>query len=472
MSAESTGNGDRQEERGRSEKDGKQRENEISANNFKQRENEFSTNTFKQTEETGQNSSLHSLGSASSQPSDIVDTLIIGLVALDSVSTISGTTHMQDSNPGTTKTLVGGVGYNVSVAHKYGLVSQFKDNASRQQSYRFVSAVGDDATGQTVLSLLLHDDISGIAVLPKQTAQYSAILDSHGELVVACADMAIMEDQLLAEHLTAQVLRAQPKVVVVDCNLLSSALQAVFRACASLASPAKVVVEPTSAAKLGRICGSGLSVFPHCEVQLATPTVAELAEIHRKCADVGMFDDFDRWFPVLEALGLDSRFRDRLDVLAAKNSSFRYMMDHGILQQSFQLLPYIPNVLVKLGARGCVLIQLCTNVSDYRSVPTNSQYAPATIYSSGREIDGKVMGAVVQYFPVPNENLQIVDVTGAGDSLVGYLSASLASNDFLTGEIVSLEQEWGKWESVYKAQLASGKSLGCHSAVSSDIANI
>lgn len=407
---------------------------------------------------------------------DKVDTLIIGLVALDTVSTLTSTTVMHDSNPGSLKSSVGGVGYNVSMAYKYGLESQGKKG-----SYRFVSAVGDDFAGHSILKQIneKYHDISGISVQNgKQTAQYSAILDSDGLLLLACADMAIMEDVSLVKHVSKQIERAQPRFVVVDCNLLSAGLDAVIEACSKQIHRPKIIVEPTSQPKLARIAGINsrrLSVFPNCNIHMITPTSDELSQIHQSFAMRELFDDYDYWFPVLDSLGIDSTFRDKMSALAAKNPTMKALMDTGVLQQSFQLLPYTPNILVKLGPRGCVLIKLSTSVADYKSVPTTSAYAPEfTLTSIGREVDGNRLGVVVQYFPIPSENedLAIVNVTGAGDSLLGYLSSTLVAEDWMSYHIESLEQEWAKWESIYKSQLASGKSLVSEDAVSREIGQI
>lgn len=404
-----------------------------------------------------------------------VDTLIIGLIALDTVSRLSSTTIMRDSNPGTLKSSIGGVGYNVSLAHKYGLKSQGK-----RASSRLVSVVGDDFAGHSIIKQLQdkNHDTSGIAIMPnKSTAQYSAIVNNNGELVLACADMAIMEDTSVVKHLTEQIFKAQPQFVVVDCNLLAAGLNAVIEASSKLIHSAKVIVEPTSKPKLARLSDiSKLSVFPNCHIQMVTPTEEELEQIYQSFSLRELFDDYDNWFPVLDSLGIDSRFRDRMVALAAKNGQMKYLMDHGILQQCFQLLPYIPNILVKLGARGCALIKLSGCVTDYKSIPKTSPFSPEfTITSEGREYDeGKKLGVVVEYFPVPEENanLNIVDVTGAGDSLLGYLSSSLVGADWLTYEIESLEQEWAKWENLHRSQLASGKSLMSHEAVSKEIEKI
>lgn len=115
-------------------------------------------------------------------------------------------------------------------------------------------------------------------------------------------------------------------------------------------------------------------------------------------------------------------------------------------------------------------------MTSYKSVPTTSDFKPTfTITSHGREVeDGKKLGVVIQHFAIPTENegIAIVNTTGAGDSLLGYLSSALSNHDWLTLEIETLEQEWALWEAIHKAQLASGKTLKCAAATSEEIASI
>lgn len=400
-----------------------------------------------------------------------VDTVIIGLMALDTISTLNEKTVMEDSNPGVLRSSIGGVGYNVALAHKYGLESQ-----NSTGTYRFLSSVGDDFAGESLLKLQKVDGVFQ-TIKEAQTSQYTAILDSGGELIVACADMAIFENDKIIEELEAELTLAGPRFVVVDCNLSAKALDRVVSKCKELGC--KVIVEPTSQPKLARIAQVGtknLPVFPNSVIQMITPTVAELGSIHAAFGTREYFDDYDQWFPILDSLGVDAQFREKMEALSRKNKSMEYLLHNGVLQQSFQLLPYIPNILVKLGDKGVVLVKLSGNITDYRSIPTTSKFRPEFILTSqGKQYEeDKTLGIVVQHFPVPPENadLEIVNVTGAGDSLLGYLTSSLVKDDWLGPELENIEEEWAKWESVNKAQIASGLTLQSQEAISPAIATI
>lgn len=419
-----------------------------------------------------------------SKTSNKVDTVVIGSLALDTISTIAGDSFLGDSNPGAIKSSIGGVGYNVSLAHSYALQSLRSTSSSR-----LVSAVADDFSGRNILSQLEASgvDTSGIAVFSdSRTAQYSSVHGKNGDLLVAVADMTIVELSPLIDHVKKELERAHPKQVLIDCNLAPSALSEILGFLQlKWGNSVKVVVEPTSAlkaARIGHINSRYLQVFPNNLVLLITPTVEELSSIYTSFSERELFDDYDQWFPVLDSLGVNAEFRERLALLSRKKEYgiLQRLAKEGVLQQAFQLLPYVPNILVKMGASGALYIGLSTSINDYDSLPTTSAYRPYfTVTSKGTKFhDGgtsKQMGLVVQYFPIPteNESIQVANVTGAGDSFLGYLSAKLATqSEWLNSEIDTVEEEWNKWESIYRAQLASGLSIRTETAVSEEIRHL
>lgn len=392
------------------------------------------------------------------------DIVVVGSIALDSTSTLS-TTVMGDSNPGATASSIGGVGHNVSLAAKY---------ATKERSHvRLVSVVGDDLAGRSLLSQLKDSgfDVSGIKVETGTTAQYTSIHKPSGDLMVACADMSIVE-QDFSEHIASQIRSSMPSVVVLDCNLSPDVLGKTLHLLQQEFPSTKVIVEPTSAPKAARIGGKHLRVWPHHTISMATPTATELDSMFSAFSSQELFSDYDEWFPLVDSLGLDASFRD----LVAKIAALKPLVDQGVLQQLLQILPYIPNLAIKLGAKGVLSVSINRNVSDYKSIPTTSPFAPETITSKGRRYtengESKTLGVVVQYYPIPkeNENLTIKNVTGAGDLLVGYLAAS--PSEWMDGTIESVEQEWAKWEAFNKAQVASGLLLQHEGAISPKIRDI
>ncbi|ODV80737.1 uncharacterized protein CANTADRAFT_25155 [Suhomyces tanzawaensis NRRL Y-17324] len=412
---------------------------------------------------------------ATSRAADAAHTVVVGSIALDTISTVGAKTKMGDSNPGSVESSVGGVGYNISLACHYASMA-----ALESSSCRLVSMVGDDFSGKSIVSLLDSQNIdsSGIKVAPGQsTAQYSSTHSSDGELIVACADMAIIE-QDFAAHIIEQLDRANPQNVVMDCNLAPAVANKVLHHIYKNHNHANVIIEPTSHAKASRISQLNTGVFPNNVLHLATPTAAEVESMYAGFSEQGKFDDFDQWFPLLDALGIDGTFREKLNALSNKKDHhvLKSLLSQGTLQQAFQLLPFVPNLYVKLGANGLLTLSISTNVNDYKSIPTTSLYRPTfMLKSEGRVLEGgSTMGVIIQHFPIPaeNQNLAIKNVTGAGDSMLGFLVSRLLGRDdanWLQPELQSVEQEWGKWEALYKAQLASGLSLESSTAISEEI---
>ncbi|EAZ63639.2 hypothetical protein PICST_51621, partial [Scheffersomyces stipitis CBS 6054] len=360
--------------------------------------------------------------------------------------------HMNDSNIAVIKASVGGVGHNISLASHYFLSKS-----------KFVSIVGNDFAGRAILNQLKSSEFDASA-----TAQYSATHDSDGNLVVAAADMSIIEEDF-SEFVIDQV-SPQVSNIVFDCNLSPTLVNKVMNSLQASNKVVNVIIEPTSLPKSSRIAKLINRPFPNNFIKLITPTVSELEAIHASFYNNDKYDDYDEWFPVLDSLGVDSFFRDKLNLLASKRFPvLKDLMDRGTLQQSFQLVPFFQNILIKIGSKGAIMVSLSENVNDYKSIPTTSKYKPAFILAS----EGRRMGVVIEYFPIPmeNENLDIINVTGAGDSMLGTLVAQLSNSPYnwLATEINSVEQEWSKWEHIYKAQLASGLTLTCESAVSSGI---
>lgn len=384
---------------------------------------------------------------------DHVDTVYVGAVALDTISTISTETHLADSNPGSLRCSVGGVGHNVALAGHYSV------GAGKS---RLISAIGADLPGKAVLEQLTEkgQDISGVCVDENtKTAQYSAILHKDGLLAVAVADMGAFE-QIEASKIAQQVVRAQPSTIVLDCNFPPATINEILAA--KLPQKPAVVIEPTSVHKLARVAelnSAYLRAFPKNTISMITPTVSELETIHSSFSRRELFDDYDEWFPVLDSLGIFSQFREKLVAKSAKCPVLASILQSGVLQQSFQILPYIPTILVKLGSDGVLLVRLSTDVE---AETDSEKFGPKWRFrSSGNTVNGKKMGVVVAYFPVPKK-VDVVNVTGAGDTLLGTLSGDLSRANWLTDASVPDSQ---MWLLIYRAQQAAGLSVASEDAV-------
>ncbi|CAN3502223.1 hypothetical protein DICA1_E05380 [Diutina catenulata] len=389
-----------------------------------------------------------------------VSVMVVGSIAIDTIARLD-TQHMHDSNPGQISSSIGGVGHNIAMNAHNSLKSPFVDS---KNTSALISIVGDDLNGHQVMRELGTTEIANAILVSRNvtTSQYVSCHRPDGELVIACADMRAIETDF-SQHVIDEIDRVRPSVVVVDCNLSGDCIDRVLRHC----QETPTIVDPTSVVKEQRLANTQLGVFPNHNVSLITPTTAELDSIYSSFAAVDKFDDLDAWFPVLDQLGANQQFRDRL----FRTTPFSTLLENGTLQQSFKLLPYFPHQLIKLGAEGVVSVSISTQCSDYKSLPTTSPYRPACIMTS----KPSGLGIVVKYWSIPHENsnLDVKNVTGAGDAFVGFLSATLAKDSsWLEPSISSVEQEWFQWECIYKAQVASGLTLQADTATTARLQTI
>ncbi|KAI3402873.2 hypothetical protein KGF56_004334 [Candida oxycetoniae] len=401
--------------------------------------------------------------------------LVVGSVALDTAAALSTNYRKHDSNIGTITNSVGGVGYNIALASSY-----------IHNDTKFISRIGNDFAGETISNYLKNQLSSRLTIGDKNTAQYVSIHDNDkGDLNIACADMSIIEEPKFSEQVIETIQQDKPKIVILDCNLSAQSMNNIVSYSnsnldsnsSSSSYQQQYIIEPTSHVKAKRIGALDLSVFPYNQVKLVTPTIEELKSIFESMSQQGKFNCLENWFPIIDAMNIDFQMREKLMRFDSKNK-FNFQSS-GVFQQCFHLLPYFQNIIVKLGSRGVLLVSLVTNLQDLKSIPTTSKYKPMITITN--DVDSKI-GILIEYYPAPkeNENLKIVNVTGAGDTLVGFLAGKMAeslSNNELSGnwldhEIKSSEQVWKKWENIYKAQLASGMTLKCLKSVSEDIAKL
>lgn len=135
----------------------------------------------------------------------------IGAANLDRKLRSLGALTMGTSNPARQDEAFGGVARNIA------------ENLARLGvPVALTTALGDDAAGH---ALLVHATAAGIdtgatLVLPKTcSGTYTAVLDDHGEMLVALADMALY-DQITPAWLAEQnAHRALPALTVADLNL-------------------------------------------------------------------------------------------------------------------------------------------------------------------------------------------------------------------------------------------------------------
>ncbi|KAE8350485.1 Indigoidine synthase A like protein-domain-containing protein [Aspergillus coremiiformis] len=395
-----------------------------------------------------------------------VDVLVAGSLAVDLSCDYAPLVGEKDikpvsdtSNPATITQSLGGVGHNVAIATHY-----------LGSSVLFCSVVGDDLSGRATLSALRKEGLStaGVQVLTSsndaRTAQYVAVNDAKKDLVVAMADMGIMElpeQELNFDGVWETMLsRTKPQWVIVDANWSPEVLSKWVAAAKK--HGARVAFEPVSNAKSRRLFSKSTEVnavirpsaaVPNNAISLATPNQFELATMHMAARENGLVDS-DGWWRIIDAMGMSSAgARDKLVAMTSN-----HLVDQGIPQQSIQLLPYIPCLVTKLGSQGVLVTQLL-RPGDPRL--TSADSAPY-ILSRAAITDDLIGGVYMRLFP-PAAVLtdeEILSVNGAGDTLLGAIISGLVKGAKNVEDVIPLAQE---------ASLRTLKSPG---GVSSDIINL
>lgn len=361
------------------------------------------------------------------------------------------------SNPAVISQSLGGVGHNVAIASSY-----------LGSSVLFCSVVGEDLSGRAALSTIHAEGLTtqGIRVLPvsdgARTAQYIAVNDATKDLVLAMADMGIME---LPEKVLdfdgfwePMLARTKPQWVVVDANWNPDVLAKWVTVAKK--HGARVAFEPVSRAKSRRLFGStnnavitSSSSVPNNGISLATPNQHELAAMYMVARENGLLES-DGWWRIIDAMGMSaSGSRDRLVAMTSTS-----LVDQGIPQQSIQLLPFIPCMITKLGSQGVLVTQLLRPGDSRLTAPESAPY----ILSRAPPTDEVIGGVYLRLFP-PAAVLKdddIVSVNGAGDTLLGAVISGLAKGNEKVEDVIPIAQE---------ASLRTLKSAG---GVSSDIINL
>lgn len=172
--------------------------------------------------------------------------------------------------------------------------------------------------------------------------------------------------------------------------------------------------------------------------------------------------DRPHWWRAVDGLGIDAAFRDQLSALA-RSAGMEGLVADGTLQQAIQLLPYVPNLFVKLGPGGCLVARLLEpghgdlqqqHAASCRDglVVRRARDGPAT--GTGTAVGG----VYIRHFPAAplatTHGGAIVGVNGAGDTFLGVLVAEMVVRGH------------GLEPSVELAQRAAVLTLGCRDAVS------
>ncbi|KAI6828304.1 IdgA domain protein [Hortaea werneckii] len=339
--------------------------------------------------------------------------------------------ELQTSNRAKIAQSLGGVGYNVArAAHLMGA------------SVHLCSAVGDDLAGRAALAAMSGDGMSTTGVQTMRpankdaetprTSQYVAINDGRKDLMLAMADVSILEQtaedsgivKTFDNFWLPQLQQSHPTHLVLDANWPSAHIARWVAAAQAIG--AHVTFEPVSTAKSTRLfhlpAPAKLGVWPNSSVSLTTPNQYELAAMHHAARESGALERED-WWLAIDALGLPSSGARTALALATSPD----LVDQGVPQQTLQLLPFIPTIATKLGSRGVLVTQLLA-AGDNRL--SSGEYAPYILSrcANGTEETLGVGGVYMRLFPAAEtvEAEEAVSVNGVGDTFAGTLVAGLA----------------------------------------------
>ena len=200
-----------------------------------------------------------------------------------------------------------------------------------------------------------------------------------------------------------------------------------------------VFFEPTSILKSIRIIPSivaSLSSKPNstsAPVTFASPNILELRELWGETqSDNVELTSSPTWWKTLDSFNLNSQFRMELDHLARLPASphskstgtLSFLTEDGIAQMAINLLPFFQHLVIKCGERGVIVVMRVSRQTKWASERSNIHRRYIVSSGSG---NGDVV--VLQHFPANNLPPEsIVNVTGAGDTLVASVLASLVQD--------------------------------------------
>jgi len=203
--------------------------------------------------------------------------LCLGAANLDRKMRTLASLQMGTSNPVRTQEVFGGVARNIA------------ENLARLGlPTALLTALGDDAAGH---ALQAHAEEAGIDLRGSlhlagtSSGTYTAVLDEHGEMLLAMANMQLYEELTPAFLHSRQPQRAQAALTVCDLNLGHDSVAALLADARSAASPAApLVIVAVSQPKMAHLpqdlSGLHLLILNRGELETrvarALPTPADL----------------------------------------------------------------------------------------------------------------------------------------------------------------------------------------------------
>ncbi|KAF9076237.1 indigoidine synthase A-like protein [Rhodocollybia butyracea] len=292
----------------------------------------------------------------------------------------------------------------------------------KKQSVLLASPIGDDSFGNLLVkgteSLGMRTD--GLLMQQGQrTAVCNMIMDREGNLTTGIADMAITE-ALAAREAIKIIMERKPEIVAMDGNSSPEVIATVTK---WLKEQGVKVIKST------RILKAVEANLNHhiSPIDFISPNLIELRELY-VAAGEGPTDLMSRpsYWTALDSFSLGSQYRMDLEHLCRAKMSedpsqgtLSFLLEQGVAQMAVKLLPFFRHIIVKCGEKGVlVVMRISIPTSKWNNEPSNIKARYIVSHSDSGET------IVVSQFPaLPVKSL--INVTGAGDSLIGALLASL-----------------------------------------------
>ncbi|KDQ63525.1 hypothetical protein JAAARDRAFT_29544 [Jaapia argillacea MUCL 33604] len=339
------------------------------------------------------------------------------------------------TSPGTVSLSLGGVARNIAEASHRCL----NGSEGLNGAVMLVSPVGGDAFGRLVLEesgregMRVDGFVRGVG--GERSAVCNMVLDGDGGLVGGVADMDIVYG-LRGDVVVQRLEKQEPVVVAFDGNLSPKTIEDVVKY--SIQHNISTFFEPTSITKSTSILpaiSSCLSLPSHsAPITYASPNLLELTHLfHTAQSEPFELTSHDTWWRTIDSFALSSEFRRDLEHLSKRKvndnahcvETLGFLIEDGVAQMAVNLLPFFQNLVVKLGPRGVLVVLRVSGEDVKKSGWAGERSNPRGRYIVARGQDDLEM-VVIRHFPAlsvsPDE---IVSVTGAGDTLVGSLLASL-----------------------------------------------
>lgn len=168
-------------------------------------------------------------------------------------------------------------------------------------------------------------------------------------------------------------------------------------------------------------------------MKYASPNLLELRHLYNTVtSDALEMTSHNYWWQTIDAMGLGSAFRMDLEHLARRDvceenpdkGTLAFLLDQGVAQMAVNLLPFFQHLVVKAGDKGLFAVFRLTPEQAQRSAWTRERtnIRARCVVAHGQ--DGSVV--IFKHYPaIALAKEDVVNVTGAGDTLVGTILATL-----------------------------------------------